>query len=210
MENCPNCGAKINPNSFFSPNSLLSQKETDLINLYTENKKDGYCTTCGFQSFESASASLNLEIDEAKQNQKKAIASVLCLNLQSPLGWDYEVVNLVTAQSTMGTGFFTDLTSGLDDFFGLESGAINRRISTGEENCLNILKSKCLKLGGNAVIGVDIDYSEIGGQKSLVMVCMTGTAIRVKNTSVFPDDIRHELENFKAYTQKVIELERMK
>jgi len=32
MEKCPNCGAKITPNALFSPNLLVEQDKTDLIN----------------------------------------------------------------------------------------------------------------------------------------------------------------------------------
>jgi uncharacterized protein YbjQ (UPF0145 family) len=35
------------------------------------------------------------------------------------------------------------------------------------------------KLGGNAVIGVDIDYEVLGQNGSMLMVSVSGTAVRV-------------------------------
>ncbi|MFD2522562.1 heavy metal-binding domain-containing protein [Emticicia soli] len=211
MENCPNCGAKINPNSFFSPNSLLSQKEIDLINYFTEDKIEGYCTNCGSQPFQEALASLNLEIEEIKEKQINALSnSVLCLNLQSPLGWDYDIVNIVTSKATIESNFLRGLTQEINDLFGVESGVIYKRISETEKNCLDMLRIHCLRFGGNAVIGVNISYYEIGEQKSLIMICITGTAIKVKNTSVFPEETRKGVEDFNFYTQKLWELEQIK
>lgn len=86
----------------------------------------------------------------------------------------------------MGTGFLSELSTSWSDLLGMESKAVSNKILTGEDNCLNILKSKCLMLGGNAVIGIDVDYSELGGGRNLIMVCMTGTAVRIKNTEILP------------------------
>ena len=36
---------------------------------------------------------------------------------------------------------------------------------------------------GNAITGVDIDYIEVGKGKGILMVCMTGTAVRINNNN---------------------------
>ena len=41
-----------------------------------------------------------------------------------------------------------------------------------------------MKLGGNAVIATDIDFSEVGsGNTNMLMVCMAGTAVKIRDFS---------------------------
>ncbi|MEZ4840244.1 MAG: heavy metal-binding domain-containing protein [Flavobacteriaceae bacterium] len=53
----------------------------------------------------------------------------------------------------------------------------NEKLQLGEENCFLQLVVKALNLGGNAIIATDIDYSEVGNSKGLLMICASGTAI---------------------------------
>ena len=49
------------------------------------------------------------------------------------------------------------------------------------ETCLSELKVEADQLGANAVIGVDLDYSEIsGGGKSMLFLVASGTAVVVE------------------------------
>mgnify|MGYP001331239116 CR=1 FL=1 len=54
---------------------------------------------------------------------------------------------------------------------------------------------KTLGLGGNAVIATDIDYSEVGGTKGMLMVCMAGTAVSLINTEILGPDKSNELKD---------------
>ena len=51
----------------------------------------------------------------------------------------------------------------------------------GEEKCKSILRAQTIKLGGNAILETDIDYSDAGGSKVMLMVCMAGTAVKITN-----------------------------
>jgi uncharacterized protein YbjQ (UPF0145 family) len=100
--------------------------------------------------------------------------------------WDYEVLGMVTAQTTSGTGFVTELSRSFNDFFGSGSNATNQKISRATSLCRADLRVQCVRAGGNAVISTDIDFNEIGsGSTNMLMVCMAGTAIRVTDMSNF-------------------------
>nr|ARK13448.1 hypothetical protein A6C57_25640 [Fibrella sp. ES10-3-2-2] len=101
--------------------------------------------------------------------------------IQNPLGWEYEVLSMVTGQSTTGTGVFSEFAASMTDLFGMQSGRYNAKLKAGEEMCFAQLRKQTIQLGGNAVIATDIDYSEVGGDKGMLMVCMAGTAVKVKN-----------------------------
>lgn len=60
--------------------------------------------------------------------------------------------------------------------------------------CFAQLRKQALDLGGNAVIATDIDYSEVGGEKGMLMVCMGGTAIKLKNTSALGQDRANKID----------------
>lgn len=95
----------------------------------------------------------------------------------------------MTAQSTTGTGLWSDVTSAFTDLFGAQSKVYNSKIRDGENLCLAAVRMQALKLGGNAVVAADIDYAEVGGQRAMLMVCMTGTAVHLSNTDVVGDDL---------------------
>ncbi len=61
-------------------------------------------------------------------------------------------------------------------------------------------------MGGNAIVATDIDYSEVGGMKGMLMVCMTGTAIRLKNPEVLGYD---NLEKIKEVIKLYKRIERL-
>jgi len=49
--------------------------------------------------------------------------------------------------------------------------------------CLDELRREAEEVGANAVIGIDLDYSEIsGGGKSMLFLVATGTAVKVTKT----------------------------
>lgn len=183
MALCPNCGAELK-RAMFGSNHPYKQLVVTFINQFTSSTALGYCEKCG--------SSL---VNQARTNaieQQKAMSSTLnqhihhipLLSLQTPPGWHYQPLGLVTGQSVTGTGVFSEFASSWTDFFGAQSKAYNSKISGGEQICQTQLRLKCIELGGNAILGTDIDYAEVGGQKGMLMVCMTGTAVLLENTDI--------------------------
>ncbi|MFN1842406.1 heavy metal-binding domain-containing protein [Clostridioides difficile] len=50
-------------------------------------------------------------------------------------------------------------------------------MNQGRTEAFNLLKKKAVSIGGNAVIGIDIDYMEIG---KLFSIMVNGTVVKVK------------------------------
>jgi uncharacterized protein YbjQ (UPF0145 family) len=44
---------------------------------------------------------------------------------------------------------------------------------------MNELIAKAQSIGANAIVGVDIDFETIGVSSSMLMVMITGTAVRI-------------------------------
>jgi uncharacterized protein YbjQ (UPF0145 family) len=119
---------------------------------------------------------------------EKALAVIPIVSLQAPVGWNYGVRGLVTAQSVTGTGWFSDFTSAFTDAFGAQSKVYNQKIKEGENICKRSLRLQALALGGNAILATDVDYAEVGGDKAMLMVCMTGTAVSLENKNILGVD----------------------
>ena len=93
-----------------------------------------------------------------------------------------EYLGFVSARAVLGVNIFRDLFAGVRDVFGGRSGALQDEFRRAESSALEELKEETAQLGGNAVIGVSMDYEMIettsGGK--MIMVTATGTAVKVE------------------------------
>lgn len=187
LTECPNCSTKFKE-GLLSSVSLLSKNKTRIINEYHDNKSVGYCNKCGSALYSKYKSHVINERDSVSQKMQDLIDVVPVVSTHSPLNWDYDILSMVTGQSTTGTGVISEFTSSFADLFGVQSGRFNEKLKGGEDICFAQLRKQAIDLGGNAVIATDIDYSEVGGDKGMLMVCMGGTAIKLKNTTLLGQD----------------------
>jgi uncharacterized protein YbjQ (UPF0145 family) len=181
-EKCPNCGAAIKK-STFSNNQLIDPAMAELIDSYAAEKRGGYCFKCIPAIKEKTLISFDQEIQDLERRMFMALSSVRIISAHSPSDWNYETISVVTGQAVMGTGIFTEISSGFSDLFGSASEALSEKIRAGEKSCFAQIKKQAIERGGNAILALDIDYNELGGVKGMVMVCMTGTAVRLKDAN---------------------------
>lgn len=88
------------------------------------------------------------------------------------------VVDVVTAECVFGMNIFKDLLASFSDFFGGRSGASQSTLREARKTCIRELKTEAYQLGANAVIGIDLDYSEFSGAgKSMLFLVASGTAV---------------------------------
>ncbi len=92
-----------------------------------------------------------------------------------------ELLGIVTAECVLGINVFRDMLGGLRDIIGGRSGTHQKALQEAREICLQELANRAGELGADAVIGVDLDYSEIsGGNKGMVLLVASGTAVRLR------------------------------
>ena len=90
-----------------------------------------------------------------------------------------EYFGVVTGEAILGANVFRDFFASIRDFVGGRSGAYERVLGDAREAALNEMAESARRLGGNAVIGVDLDYGAIGSSESMLMVTATGTAVTI-------------------------------
>ncbi len=92
-----------------------------------------------------------------------------------------ETLEVVTAECVFGMSVFKDFFAGVSDFFGGRSQVTQDTLRRARQTCLYELKVEAAKVGADAVIGVDLDYSEFSGQgKSMLFLVASGTAVKLK------------------------------
>lgn len=88
---------------------------------------------------------------------------------------------LVTAEAVMGTNLFRDFFAKVRDVVGGRSGVFQSSLADAREVVLHEIQEQAEANGCNAIIGIDIDYSEIsGGGKTMLMVAVQGTAVFIE------------------------------
>lgn len=189
---CPSCGEKIK-SGVFGSNSIFSEEQCLFISEMESLSLKAACNKCGDSLFESAKAKFQSLKKKTQAEMKSLVTHIPVVTIQCPIKWDYTVLGIVSGQSTSGTGLFSEFKSGWTDLFGAQSSTYNRKIAAGEFYCAEQIIAKTIEMGGNAVIAVDIDYSELGAEKGMIMVCMSGTAIRLNNIDILGEERRESL-----------------
>ena len=180
IEKCPHCQTKVS--GFFSNASLINQSKTEFINKHLNFNFESYCTDCSPEFLNKIARDFSQQKSEIENRLKQIIHYIPILSSSAPYDWKYEVIDMVNSQITSGTGFATELSRSFNDFFGKTSNTSNQKILNAINLCKSDLRIQCVKLGGNALIATDIDFSELGsGSTNMLMVCMAGTAIRVND-----------------------------
>ena len=90
-----------------------------------------------------------------------------------------EYLGVVTGETIVGANIFKDLFAGIRDIVGGRAGAYEDTLRQARNIAFQELVDAAAGKGANAVIGVDIDYEVIGKEGSMLMVTVSGTAVRV-------------------------------
>jgi uncharacterized protein YbjQ (UPF0145 family) len=122
------------------------------------------------------------EVDEQKAILLAKIASIKATTTQSLEGYRVtQTLDIITAEYVGGMNIFRDFLAGVRDMVGGRSGTIQNELRNAREVCIANLKQEAYSLGANAVLAVDLDYSEIsGGGKSMLFLVASGTAVIVE------------------------------
>ncbi|MCK9542226.1 MAG: heavy metal-binding domain-containing protein [Novosphingobium sp.] len=88
-------------------------------------------------------------------------------------------IGIVTGEVIVGANIFRDLFASITDIVGGRSGKYEDVLARARREAIAEMEAEAKKLGGNAVIGVDLDYEVLGSNGSMLMVSCSGTAVVV-------------------------------
>ena len=98
-------------------------------------------------------------------------------NLEGRPVRDY--LGIVTGEVIVGANIFKDMFAGIRDIVGGRAGAYESTLRSAREQAFRELEDEARRLGADAVIGVDIDYEVVGQGGSMLMVSVSGTAVKL-------------------------------
>ncbi|MEM9635662.1 MAG: heavy metal-binding domain-containing protein [Pseudomonadota bacterium] len=105
---------------------------------------------------------------------------MLVTTTNSVQGKEIDYKGLVTGEAILGANLFKDLFAGIRDIVGGRSAAYEEELAKARQIALDEMCARAQALGGNAVIGVDLDYETVGQNGSMLMVSATGTAVYIR------------------------------
>ena len=126
----------------------------------------------------------NRQYDELPTEVIDQIANdIICTTEHSMEG--YRVTGrhgVITAECVFGMNLFRDFFAGITDVLGGRSSSSQKVLRDLRKTCLTELRREALIVGANAVVAIDLDYSEISGDgKSMLFMVASGTAVTVEN-----------------------------
>ena len=87
---------------------------------------------------------------------------------------------VVTGEAIVGANIFRDFFAGIRDIVGGRSHAYEKELQRAREIALDEMADAARLRGGDAVVGIDLDYEVVGKGGSMLMVTASGTAVRVR------------------------------
>ncbi len=91
----------------------------------------------------------------------------------------HEILGLVAGEAVLGANVFKDLFANIRDVVGGRSGSYQQVLRGAREMALADMVDQARQLGADAIIGVDIDYEQMGQSGGMLMVSCNGTAVKL-------------------------------
>jgi uncharacterized protein YbjQ (UPF0145 family) len=88
-------------------------------------------------------------------------------------------LGLVNGEAIIGANIFRDLFSSVRDVVGGRAGGYERALSGARDAALEDMVEAARELGADGVVGVDFDYAVLGETNGMMMVVVSGTAVKL-------------------------------
>lgn len=174
--NCKSCINKQTPKCYGCSENF---NESEL--------KEGYCSPC----YKQLICKKEKDAEERKRVQKSKefeglnpnhLNEIILTTETNPNIKIEKRIEIITAECAFGMNIFKDIFAGVRDIVGGRSKATQDILRDARKTVLKELRKEAYLVGANAVIAVDLDYSEFsGGGKSMLFVVASGTAVEVSS-----------------------------
>ena len=91
-----------------------------------------------------------------------------------------EYKGIVTGEAILGANIFKDFFAGIRDIVGGRSATYENELRTAKDIALQEMTERAQQLGANAIVGIDLDYENLGASGGMLMVTASGTAVVIK------------------------------
>ena len=91
-----------------------------------------------------------------------------------------KVLGVVTGLTPRTRGFFGQFIGGIQTIFGGEVTAFTEELEKARIEAISRVRAKAMNMGANAIVGLDLETSDMGLKVPLVVLSATGTAVIVE------------------------------
>ena len=88
-----------------------------------------------------------------------------------------EYKGIVSGEVIFGMNFVKDIFASIRDFVGGRSETYEKAMIEGREQAQREMEQRAEKLGANAIVGVSYGYETVGGNGSMLLISISGTAV---------------------------------
>jgi uncharacterized protein YbjQ (UPF0145 family) len=90
-----------------------------------------------------------------------------------------KVLGVVNGEAIIGANIFRDMFSSVRDVVGGRAGGYERALSGARDAALDDMKAAARELGADGIVGIDFDYEVLGENNGMMMVAVSGTAVKM-------------------------------
>lgn len=90
-----------------------------------------------------------------------------------------QYLGIVNGEAVIGANIFRDMFASIRDVVGGRAGGYERALSGARDAALDDMKDAAKKLGADGIIGIDFDYEVLGEANGMLMVSVSGTAVKM-------------------------------
>lgn len=91
-----------------------------------------------------------------------------------------DYLGVVVGEAILGANIFKDIFGAVRDIVGGRAGAYEQELGKARDIAFEELETEARMLGANAIVGIDLDYEVVGAKGGMMMVSISGTAVKVK------------------------------
>jgi uncharacterized protein YbjQ (UPF0145 family) len=103
------------------------------------------------------------------------------LSTTTPAGIELrQYLGVVNGEAIIGANIFRDMFSSVRDVVGGRAGGYERALSGARDAAMDELIDAAKKIGADGVIGIDFDYEVLGETNGMMMVAVSGTAVKLR------------------------------
>ncbi|MDO9074357.1 MAG: heavy metal-binding domain-containing protein [Rubrivivax sp.] len=88
-------------------------------------------------------------------------------------------LGLVNGEAIIGANIFRDMFSSVRDVVGGRAGGYERALSGARDAALEDMVAAAREMGADGVVGIDFDYEVLGEANGMMMVAVSGTAVKM-------------------------------
>jgi len=95
-----------------------------------------------------------------------------------------EYLGVVVGEAILGANIFKDIFGAVRDIVGGRAGAYEDELGKARDIAFDELQDEARMLGADSIVGIDLDYEVIGRKNGMLMVSVSGTAVKTRPVGV--------------------------